>query len=127
VKRWPHEAQSGAWCPPFDGSEHEHRFDLERVVDPNADSRRPRRFFPADPVAWVGASPDGRPGVSRQSPVATVAAGAQEKYSLDNSFLRSCQNAVLLEENTHHGLASWSRVLQLMPRVLRTSEARDRS
>jgi hypothetical protein len=30
--------------------------------------------------------------VSRQSPVATVAAGAQENYSLDNSFLRSCRN-----------------------------------
>jgi hypothetical protein len=44
---------------------------------------------PAGPAAWIGASPHERYRLNQQSPVARLAAGAQEKYSLDNSFLRS--------------------------------------
>jgi hypothetical protein len=46
-------------------------------------------LVPAVPVARIGASQPERHRWTEQSPVARLAAGAQEKYSLDNSFLRS--------------------------------------
>jgi hypothetical protein len=97
LKRWPHEALSGAWCPPLCGRKHPQRFTLERVAEQDRTSSRPRRLIPAGPVAWIGASPDERRGVSRQSPVARAAADEQENYSLDNSFLRSRRSADIIQ------------------------------
>jgi hypothetical protein len=89
VKRWPHEAQSGGWCPPLSGSERPKRFNFRRDRRHDDALGLLRRLTPAGPVAWTGASLDERHGVSQHSPVATAAADEQEEYSLDNSFLRS--------------------------------------
>jgi len=89
MKRWPHEAQSGGWCPPFCGSERPRRFNFGRDCRPDDAPGQPRIPAPADPVAWTGASLDELPGLSQQSPVVTGTADAQERSTLDNSFLRS--------------------------------------
>jgi hypothetical protein len=89
MKRWPHEAQSGGWCPPPSGSERPGRFNFGRDRRHDDVSAQPRSLIPADPVAWAGASLDERTGVSKHSPAATAAADAQEGFSLDTSFLRS--------------------------------------
>jgi len=54
-------------------------------------------LVPAVPVARIGASQPERHRWTEQSPVARLAAGAQEKYSLDNSFLRSRRRGGRLE------------------------------
>jgi hypothetical protein len=89
VKRWPHEAQSGRWCPARCGSERPTCFDLERDRRPDDASGQLGRLTPVGLVTWTGASLDEHPGVTQQSPVAAAAADEQEEYSLDNSFLRS--------------------------------------
>jgi hypothetical protein len=88
MKRWPHEAQSGGWCPPRRGSERSPRFNIGRDRRHEEAPGQPRSLSPAGPVAWAGASLDERSGLSQQSPVAIAAADEQEDYSLDNSFLR---------------------------------------
>lgn len=88
MKRWPHEAQSGGWCPPLSGSERSTRFNFGRDCRNEDASGQPRTLPPAGLVAWVGASLDERSGLDQQSPVATAAADEQEEYSLDTSFLR---------------------------------------
>jgi hypothetical protein len=89
MKRWPHEAQSGEWCPPPCGGERPRRFTFERDCRPDGALGEPRRLIPAGSVAWTGASLDAHAGVSQDSPVATAAADAQERSPLDDSFLRS--------------------------------------
>lgn len=88
MKRWPHEAQSGGWCPPSCGSERPRRFNFGRDRRHDDAPGQPRILTLADPVAWTGASLDELPGLHPQSPVATGAADAQERSSLDDSFLR---------------------------------------
>ena len=89
MKRWPHEAQSGGWCPPLSGSERPRRFNFGRDRRDDNASGQSRMLLPAGLVAWTGASLDERSGLSQQSPVARTAADEQAEYSLDNSFLRS--------------------------------------
>jgi hypothetical protein len=64
------------------------------------------------------------PNSTNRRTSATVAAGAQENYSLDDSLLRSCRNQRTLDDAGLSGLASFSLVSQLMPRVRPTAEER---
>lgn len=88
MKRWPHEAQSGGWCPPPSGTQSTRCFNLGRDRRHHDASSQPRSLPSAGLVAWTGASLDERSGLDQQSPVATAAADEQEDYSLDTSFLR---------------------------------------
>ena len=88
MKQWPHEAQSGGWCPPLSGSERPTRFSLGRNRRPDDAPAQPRRPPPVGLVAWTGVSLDERFGLSQQSPVARSAVDEREEYSLDDSFLR---------------------------------------
>jgi hypothetical protein len=88
MKRWPHEAQSGGWCPPRCGSERSARFNLGRDRPHEDAPGQPWNLSPAGLVAWTGTSLDERSGLDQQSPVARAAADEQEEYSLDTSFLR---------------------------------------
>lgn len=75
-------------CRTRRGRERPRRFHLERDRRHDDALGHPRMLSPAGLVAWTGAALDERLGLSQQSPVATDAADAQERSSLDNSFLR---------------------------------------
>jgi hypothetical protein len=55
LKRWPNEAQSGAWCPPF-GDEHVVGFEVESEARTSGPSRLAAGADPISPHARTEAS-----------------------------------------------------------------------
>ena len=89
LKRWPKEAQSGAWCPRFAGGR-QTGFEVDGVAGPRS-HRAPRRRGP-HPLRSRSRGSEHRPGSAIGgigSRPLKAAAGARVEYCLDNSFLRS--------------------------------------